>query len=234
MDTSQYSDCYIAFIDILCFKEMVEKIPFDELHRMYRRRMVMPLDSFSHNEKPVLNIKDIHMKVMSDSVCFFIDQAITNSLVGLIATCEYFQVDLLRQSTPVLSRGAITCGKIYADGDILFGPGFVKSYLMEEKSAKFPRIIMTKETIDSAQKQTALTEKDFIPTHTFLDFDEFYTIDSCELLEGFDRTGEECANLLNYLDHTLATSIDSSIREKHIYLKRRLLHWYHPRRNHHA
>jgi len=230
MDTTRYSDCYIAFIDILGFKEMINNCPFEEIHRMYRRRMKMPMDFFSHDGKSVLDMNDIHMKVMSDSVCFFVDSTITNSLVGLVATCLYFQVDLLRQSKPVLSRGAITHGEIYADGDIVFGPGFVKAYLMEEKSANYPRIIMTRETIDAAREQTAPAEADYLPKHTFLDFDEFYTIDCCELLEGFDDTGKDCANLLGFLNQTLATSTDSSIREKNLYLKKNLLRWYHPGR----
>ena len=230
MSTMSYSDCFIAFIDILGFKEMINNCPFEEIHRMYRRRMKMPMDFFSHDGKPVLDINAIQMKVMSDSVCFFVDRTITNSLVGLVATCLYFQVDLLRQSKPVLSRGAITHGEIYADGDILFGPGFVKAYLMEEKSAIYPRIIMTKETIDTAREQIAPAEADYIPDHTFLDFDEFYTIDCCELLDGFDKTGEECAHLLYFLNNTLATSTDRSIREKNLYLKKNLMRWYRPGR----
>ena len=230
MDTARYSDCYIAFIDILGFKEMINNRPFEEIHRMYRRRMKMPMDFFSHDGKPVLDMNDVHMKVMSDSVCFFVDRTITNSLVGLVATCLYFQVDLLRQSKPVLSRGAITLGEIYADGDIIFGPGFVKAYLMEEKSAHYPRIIMTRETIDAAREQTAPAEVDYLPRHTFLDFDEFYTIVYCKILEGFDSTGEDCANLLGYLNQTLATSTDSSIRKKNLYLKKSLLRSYRPGR----
>ena len=234
MEKTRYSDCYIAFIDILGFKEMINNCPFEEIFRMFRRSMKMPMDFFSHDGKPVLDMSDIHMKVMSDSVCFSVDRIITNSLVGLVATCLYFQVDLLRQSKPVLSRGAITHGKIYADGDILFGPGFVKAYLMEEKSAKYPRIIMTKETMDAAREQTAPTEADFLPKHTFIDFDEFYTIDSCKVLEGFDDTGKDCACLLSCLNQTLATSTDSSIREKNLYLKKNLLRWYRPGRDSHT
>ncbi len=223
-----YSDCYIAFIDILGFKEMVTNHSCNDIYDLYRRRMIKPMASFTHGEKPVLNMEDVHMKVMSDSVCFYIDCSIKNSLVGLVATCLYFQVDLLRYSIPILSRGAITCGKLFADGDIIFGPGFVKAYLMEEKSAKYPRIIMTRETIDTSIDLTDKEEQDYILSSSYLDYDEFYTLDCCELLEGFDTHGDECNNLLNYINNVLATSTDGAIREKFIYLKKHLLRWYKP------
>ena len=224
----RYSDCYIAFIDILGFKEMIKRRSCNDLYEMYRCLQGKPLEYFNHDGTPVLDMNAVHMKVMSDSVCFYVEREIVNSLVGLIATCAYFQYDLLCLPDPVLSRGAITHGEIFADGDILFGPGFVKAYLMEEKSSKYPRIIMTQETIDLSMNQTAEEELDYIPRYTFLDFDEFNTVDTCKLLREKDRGGADCANLLAYLEEVLATFTDGSIREKAIYLKKSLLQWYRP------
>ena len=48
-----YSDCYIAFIDILGFKEMVTNHSCNDIYDLYRRRMIKPMTSFTHGEKPV-------------------------------------------------------------------------------------------------------------------------------------------------------------------------------------
>lgn len=74
------------------------------------------------------------------------------TVAGLIATCNYFQVRLARQDKPIIIRGAIVRGNLYAENDVVFGQGFVDAYLMQEETAKYPRIIMTKVLIKQGDK----------------------------------------------------------------------------------
>lgn len=224
----QYTDCYIAFLDILGFKNLIDTKPCEEIYKIFSTKMKKPLSAFSKGTKSILDMEDIKMKVMSDSICFYVDSQKRNALVGLIATCAYFQVELLRMQEPILSRGAIVKGNLYTENHIVFGPGFVKAYQMEEHSAKFPRIILTRSMLEDARDNTDEDIVDYIPQTVFCDFDEFYAIDYLELFEGFDTRGEDCHRLLKHINSILGTTTDSSVREKYLYLKKHLLRWYKP------
>ncbi|MBQ7490336.1 MAG: hypothetical protein IJT51_07455 [Bacteroidales bacterium] len=56
----------------------------------------------------------------------------------------------------------------------------------------------------------------------FCDNDEFYVLDSCKFMLKHDNNGEQCAKLLSYIQKMLDTEYDVSVREKYIYLKKRL------------
>ena len=108
---------------------------FDEIYIEY------PV-TIDNEKRHLMDFNMLNRKIVSDTICLYVDSSITNSLAGLISTCDYLQVRLLRRKTPILLRGAIIKGKIYAKEDITFGPGVSKAYLMEEKTAKYPRIIL--------------------------------------------------------------------------------------------
>ena len=107
----------------------------------------------------------------------------------LLVSCSIFQYKLIQLSSPVLLRGAIVLGDIYAEGDITFGPGMTQTYLMEENNAKYPRIILTKETLNYGKKNIVqVTEKH-----------------------------------IDHVEVVLESTIDISIREKYLYVKKKLL-----------
>lgn len=86
---------------------------------------------------------NIKMKIMSDSICLFIKKDFPNALPYLMSYCVAFQCDLLL-ATGLLLRGGITSGDMYVQDDIIFGPALTEAYLLEEKNAKVPRIIIRK------------------------------------------------------------------------------------------
>ena len=121
--------------------------------------------------------------------------------------------------SPVLIRGAITMGSIFAEGDITFGPGLTEAYLMEEKSAKYPRIILTKETFEHGMKNADPLVAPNGSSLVFCDVDEFYSV---EYIDGPDATKEHWDSVLGYVSSRLASETDIVIREKYLYLKKRL------------
>lgn len=224
----EYKKHYIAFLDILGFKEMIKDKTCEDIHKILSTKMKKPLSGVYKGTTSVVDMNDIKQQVMSDSICFYIECNKRNALAGLIFTCAYFQEELLRLEEPILIRGAIIQGDLYADDRIIFGPGFVRAYQMEEHCAKFPRIIVTKSTLDEALDDTEENIRDYISQTVFCDFDEFYVVDYMELFEGFDTSGEDCRYLLKYINSILGATTDSSVREKYLYLKKYLLHWYKP------
>lgn len=225
----QYTNCYIAFLDILGFKNLINTKSCEEIYRIFSDNMRNPISGFYLGTKPVVSMSDIRVKVMSDSICFYVDSQIKNALVGLLATCQYFQSKLLELPEPILSRGAIVRGDIYATGDIVFGPGFVNAYLLEENYAKYPRIIVEECTIESAKEMTDPALSDYFAQCTFYDFDNYLVIDTLEMFEGFDTDGQKCTALLSYIENALSKmASDDPIQDKYMYLKHQLLRWYKP------
>lgn len=221
----EYKECYIAFLDLLGFKNLIKNNTdnkgcefiascFDEINTE-----IIITHDVTH--QPLFDHNELHMKVMSDSICFYIDSTVKNALAGIIAICTYFQVRLLRLTFPILVRGAIVKGDIYADADVIFGPGLTKAYLLEENVAKYPRVIITKSTIDNS-KECDNEGKEQIDIHVFKDNDAFYALDYLYLFYGLNHEKDVWKKFAKYIYYVLDTEHDPSIREKYLYIEHSL------------
>lgn len=215
-----YTECYIAFLDLLGFKQIVKSYECGEIAAFFDEiNTISTLKITDKCNKPLISDDMIHMKVMSDSICFYVDVTITNALAALIATCNYFQVRLLQLSKPILSRGGIVKGKIYANDDVTFGPGLSDAYLLEEKVAKYPRIILTKSLIDEWTNYNS-SGKGIIDYYLFRDDDAFYVLDYLFLFYGLKHEQDSWKNFAKYVMKELDLETDVSIREKYLYIDR--------------
>ena len=230
----RYDNYYIAYLDILGFKDMIDNKPCSYIWDVFNDNMTsLHLVGIYKNNCSVFDVNNIHMKVMSDSVIFYIKESIENSFLALVLTCLSFQIQLLTRKEPILTRGAIVCGKMFVgetakDSDVMFGPGFVEAYKMQEFVAKVPRIITTKMTVKFAIRGW---EKDFIDllySKLFLDYDEYFAIN---YLGEFKKEGRDCERLLEHVENTLSNSINPSIRDKYLYLKNNMLKYWNPQEN---
>lgn len=219
---SQYQDCYVAFIDILGFKALVgdEKTSCNDVLDIYNLfDNIIPkieISDGSSNFLPVKEVSFVKTKIMSDSICIYIDANVEKALFCLVVVCMNIQNMLLKRAKPILVRGAIARGNIYAnkDKDITFGPALTQAYLMEEKNAKYPRIIITKQLAD--QGVNGLPDyavKDFYDALLFCDDDRFYSVNFLGMMDD-----EVLYRLKAFVSETLDSTTDSSIREKHLYL----------------
>ena len=223
----KYDYYYIAFIDILGFKDMINKKPCSYIWDVYNYNMTRNpmLDIFDYKGNSAFDMSAIKMKVMSDSVIFYVRADVKNSFFALVISCLEFQTELLTRNDPVLSRGGITYGEMFVgetklDADVMFGPGFVEAYLLQEKNAKVPRIITNKMTLDLAKKDMDDEFKKRLDENLFIDSDEFYVLDYCKKLQ---RNNQNCNNLYAYIEKILSSCNDLSVREKYLYLKKNLL-----------
>lgn len=213
----EYMDCYIAVIDILGFKNAVKVRSCEEIYSYYEEINTWYVVNNELTQTPIIDEGTLHMKVASDTILLYIDVKERNSLAGLIATCNYLQVRLLRQAIPILSRGAIVKGKLFAEKDIYFGKGIVDAYLLEENVAKYPRIILTKETIDSWNTFDN-SGKNYVDTFTYKD-DDFYVVNSLHLFYGLNHEMNSWKSFVQYVLSVLDSETNPSIREKYSYIK---------------
>lgn len=219
----EYTDCYVAFMDLLGFKAILgdknmscEKIAqiFDEIKKQYYVR---------DNEAPMVNPDDIHFRVMSDSVCIYINSAIEDSLLVLIFLCTFFQVRLLRLSSPILVRGGISKGNMYSNGDILFGPGLSQAYVLENDLAKYPRIIIPLDIVDDYRETLDNTKRGLLTGFLFMDFDCFYTINCFEMFTAWGYKLEDGERVKDVIYSILSTNPKPDIREKYLYLQSHIM-----------
>ena len=224
MEDAQYTQYYVAFLDILGFKNLVNNQQFtcQDILNLYDYLEYRHKEFFEGESESLRN--SIKMKIMSDSICLYTEADSPNALFLLLAYCVTFQHDLLVQTPCVLIRGGITVGGMYAKGDVTFGPALTEAYLIEEKNAKVPRIIIRKETLDSGMNNIDKDKKELIYRWIFRDDDAFYALDYFRLL--VERDDKEALVQVNLaVSDQLDKTIDESIRQKYLYVEKRINKW---------
>ena len=219
----EYSDCYIAYLDLLGFKNIVSKKNCEDIAKLFdeiQERYIVAVDS---SKKVLMDYRRLKIKIMSDSICLYVDSSVRNALPGLVAFCGYFQQRLLRLEEPVLTRGAIVRGDLYAekDKDIMFGKGFVQAYSMEENTAVFPRVIFTRSLIDECETIDGYG-RNYLQRFTFSDEDAFVSIDYLFLFYGLRHDHDDWKSFVRFVRKELDCEMDSRIREKYLYLNRNI------------
>ena len=110
-------------------------------------------------------------------------------------------------------------GELFAFGDITYGPGLTNAYLLEEKSAKYPRIIMTGDIVERAFKETTPNCQQILSKLLNRDFDAFYMLNYFDLLSADGDNKQSTQIFYEHIEKVLNSEIDPSIREKYLYLE---------------
>ena len=221
---NQYTNCYIAFLDLLGFKKRIKESSCEDILRIFSE-MKNPLKKIYIGKENKAHLlpgpESINTKVMSDSICFWINAKAPNALYSLLSCCAIFQAKLAGLPAHVLVRGAVVKGDIYHNGeDITFGPGLTEAYLLEENSAKYPRIILTRETLESGIKPESEIPPERYFDIIFCDSDEYMSINYLDTLKELDNKKFPPDELKTHIDEVLSKTTDSSVREKYVYLKK--------------
>lgn len=126
-------DRFVAFIDVLGFKELVKSGDLENLET-YFERITEVLDKLRIKKEKVESF------LISDSIILIAPPG-TTGLRELLEAIRTIQSSLLWKK--ILLRGAVSYGPIYynPERNIVVGMGFIKAYLLEQE-AKHPRIII--------------------------------------------------------------------------------------------
>jgi len=213
----EYKECYIAVLDLLGFKSALKDYDCNTIASFFDEVFDEYTISYTATDKPIINREDMHMKVMSDSVCYFIDASIENALPALIATCDLLQIRMLQLKEPMLSRGAIVKGKIYNDNDVLFGEGFVRAYYMQEDEAIYPRVIIDKNIIEG-YKCINPTDQEYLDRLLTKDFDGYYFSDYLALFYYWNHERDTWKRFIRYVADKANNERKGRIRAKYSYV----------------
>lgn len=176
MDEIKTDDYYIAYLDILGYKNIIAKDENDEFLKNLKHVFTQLETSIEFTNIFSKNSK-FKLRIFSDNVviCYKItdlassDMDALGSLVSFIGALQGF---LLMYG--YTSRGAITSGQIYWDNLFLFGKGLVDVYNLENKQAKYPRVIIDNELTKLYEKLQKISNPDKYPE---LLKQEYYYID---------------------------------------------------------
>ena len=141
MPTTELKPYFVAFLDILGFTEMVRSDVGNESND-YLKKLFKCHQNASHifGNDPSCSITQF-----SDSIVVAkpYDASNFQSFIEMVAN---FQRLLLDET--FLCRGGIAVNKHFSNGSFTFSAGLIDAYLVESKSARFPRVVVSPEVMD--------------------------------------------------------------------------------------
>jgi class 3 adenylate cyclase len=140
-----YTERYVVFLDILGFSELVRKTERDGNPARYNA-LVKTLTEIGSRDGVVDVPGDrFQFQSFSDSIVMS-SNASGAGLVFLLYSIEQLAIRLLNNG--LLMRGAIAKGKLHHDQVVMFGPAFLEAHRIEATIAKYPRVLLSRETYE--------------------------------------------------------------------------------------
>jgi hypothetical protein len=158
MEAPSYETRLVAFVDILGFSAIVERLDknpslHEKLYTALTHIGTYKKNAVVHGEKK----RELEVSVFSDSIVMSGDP---NSMGYLIWNCGWLQAQLL--GLGILTRGGISIGRLIHSNDILYGDGMLNAYRIESSASVYPRIVIDPCLIDKISEKvlTFLLERD--------------------------------------------------------------------------
>lgn len=220
----EYEEYYIAFIDVLGFKELLTtKTTCEDIYSIFEHLQNNSQTSLFYNGEDVASFAQVKHYIMSDSIVLYIKADIEEAFLALLVTCLHLQASLLYREKPILLRGGIAKGELFVEDHIIFGKGLSEAYQIENSVAIYPRIVFNKELIHYVKKYNESSKrKHWDGMFTRLDDDEFFFVHyiSPHGITYLEKLPQVWNNVLNMCQAVLDCSYSKSIREKYLWLKK--------------
>jgi|GEM_PF-478171 len=239
----QYERRIIAFIDILGFKEMVKQSEYDSTKIELLYSVLGYLKDWNASEKWDLKTVEIEEDAQkkgvenfdirgrtnstsfSDSIVVSVkvDNNVNEMTSTLVANLAYIGAILIEKG--ILFRGGLTIGNIiHNQNGTVFGQGLIDAYLLETKSAKYPRIVLSDKLIEELSYPLE-TKKKRYPYHQYVDrFDDgcigFHQMIYYQVTESWiEMTPAKLISSLANIRKVIIKGLDSSFENPDIFEK---------------
>lgn len=145
-----YESRILAFVDILGFKNMIQQSAFD----YKEQQRILNAMNIIHGYKELndngfggkgLREYGIQITTFSDSAIISYPIDFEGGLFHVLVDLIHLQIDL--SNLGIFIRGGISMGLAHHDEYNAFGPAMNEAYRLESEEAKFPRIILTNQTL---------------------------------------------------------------------------------------
>lgn len=138
----QYSEGFIAFVDILGFSKYIEdNEDTSPIHDVF---------NFAEKVAFLFNTSDINgvrIAFFSDSYVLTTSSISNQSFMSLMQATYMINNAIFKDSN-LFTRSAVTFGKFYHKDNIAFGPGIIDAYRLQEKHAKYVRTIISEKALE--------------------------------------------------------------------------------------
>jgi hypothetical protein len=193
---------YVAFLDILGFKAMVES-EANGNNGIYLNKLFK-----CHIEaKAIFDANTLTTIQFSDSIVIS-EPYNAKSFTRFVKAIAKYQRLLLNEG--LLCRGGIAVNRHFSNGAFTFSAGLIDAYKVESETARFPRVVISPDVID-----LVFPMKD-IPPELILEDDGQYFIDYLGITKHTDLV--ILTNKIQEIVMSLRRSKSSSVREKGIWL----------------
>lgn len=200
----EFKQSYCAYFDILGFKEKIKDgdLKYFDHYLSVLQKELKQVEFFKSIPKEK---NDFEIKIFTDNFVIGIPWKLEDGeieLGTLFTVLSILQYNLLVED--IFIRGAVSASQLYMDENTVFGPALIDAYQLEEKSAIYPRIILSESIkpillkhISYYAEGLAFQEEEFLK-----DSDGFLFI--------------------NYLYHLLEIYNEPEFGDKKTYIKRKL------------
>jgi hypothetical protein len=236
--TINYSPQIVAFIDLLGYSELIERVKNNEEESIKVIQLLLSSieNSIEQNMTTKLQPDDEELptepkvKIFSDCICISSDcidfkvkheDFTAGNVFSFLLSLMYIQAELILNN--IFVRGAVTINYHYQNDKIIFSPALVRSYRLESKEAIYPRILIDQPVID------LLRQRDYEDNYQILnaiikkDADGLAFLDYLEYIEEFDWEYDQMSYLLNHkqkVEQNLKTIKKAQVKEKYLWVAR--------------
>lgn len=228
MNDPIYTKKLIAFIDILGFREKIKETEDSMDLRFEILQKLKSIFEFKReNDEESLSLRELgkEVTIFSDSIVISYPLDFGGGLFFILMNIIHIQIDLLFKG--IIFRGGLAIGDVYHDGSIVFGPGMVSAYDLESKFAKFPRIILSEQTILEAMKYKSTSnsyeqEREYINDLVKKDIDDFYFVDFLKQYQELDENEYYyimIKKIKGMIELEMAKPLEASVLKKYKWLK---------------
>lgn len=212
-DECKYEERYIALLDIMGFSELV----YDETYNstfvgILGSTFTLPQQKIAEGS-PFSRVKTA---IISDTLVISAPKNVPTALKDILLVVNSIFTSFLNEG--IVIRGGISCGKLFHQDNIVFGPAMVEAHLLEQNVAKYPRVILSPNTQIDFFGGDAGVFYSFIQDEDDIPFLDLYSELIVHAYEYDDNHGPNMVRSLvsKYLDNP---STSERIRQKYLWVR---------------
>lgn len=209
----KYEERYIALLDILNFSGLV----YDEnLNSTFVGILGSTATLGQHEEAKGTCFTRVKTAIISDTLVVSAPKESPTALEDIIYVVRSIFQSFLYDG--VLIRGAICCGKLFHQDNIVFGPAMVQAHELEQNIAIYPRIILKSDTtLDFFESNQKLIGK-FIQDSDGIPYLDLY---SEVIVHSFEQNDAHGPNMIRTLvdKHLDDPKTKERVRQKYLWVR---------------
>ncbi len=210
----KYEPKFVAFLDILGYKSMIDKDKVSSIEIIYKIEKALS----GSIEMLKSDFEDkISIKMFSDCFCISFENT-SNILQDILPQLAIFQLFLSLEG--IFVNGALSKDLHYESDRIIFSKALVKAHNLQEKE-KYPRIIIDEGIFDNGERELIFSNE-----YILKDADNYYFLDYLDL----DREpfcSIDADDFIESHKNVILNAVKENFGNSHILAKYRWLSEYH-------